>query len=206
MLLRRATPLVLAVVAIACEPATPYNPAANNPSLIDYAVFDPAPDPFDNSPADIPLPNDLALQPSAIATQPAAQAEVLTSFAKQGGWPADQDLPVTFDFVRMTIDPATGASKRSAPAINLNSINAGNLIILSISAGGVAVVPYDKPTYATVGDHGVLTINKKADAAGLRHWAPSVYVAAIKGGPSGILTTDGQEVHQRPAMYLITQG
>src|SRR3989442_1500999 len=153
-------PGLTSLFAIACEPSVPYDPAAHNPSAVVYAVFDPAPDPFDNSPADIPLPNDLALQPSAIATQPAAQAEVLTSFAKQGGWPADQDLPVTFDFVRMTIDPKTGASKRSSPPIDVTSINAGNLIILSISASGVSVIPYDTPVYATVGDHGTLIVNK----------------------------------------------
>ena len=131
MLLRRATPLAFATLfAIACEPSVPFDPTAHNPSAVTYAVFDPAPDPFDNSPADIPLPNALAFQASAIATQPAAQAEVLTSFAKQGGWPADQDLPLTFDFVKMTIDPNTGASKRSSPAIDVSSINSGNLVII----------------------------------------------------------------------------
>jgi hypothetical protein len=221
MLLRRATPLAIALAAIACEPSVPYDPAAHNPSSVDYAVFDPTPDPSDQSPADVPLPNDLALQPSAIATQPAAQAEVLTSFAAQGGWPADQDLSLTFDFVRISIDPNTGVVTRSAPPLDVTSINAGNLIILSLSTAGVGVVPYDKPVaadYAIVPDdptkptgnkHGTLTIRKTADTVGLRHWAPATYVAAVKGGSGGVKITNpagAGTVNPRPAMYLLTQG
>ena len=95
MLLRRAIPLALAIAAIACEPPVPFDASAHNPSFVDYAVFDPAPDPVDNSPVDIPLPSDVALQPQALATQSGAQLEVLQSFAAQGGWPADQDLALT---------------------------------------------------------------------------------------------------------------
>src|SRR3954469_6449789 len=119
MLLRRATSIAVAIAAIACEPSVSgYNPTANNPSSVDYAVFDPAPDPTDGSPVDIPLPSDLALQPQALATQTGAQLEVLQSFARQGGWPADQDLSLTFDFVRINIDPASGKGTRTAPALD----------------------------------------------------------------------------------------
>ena len=146
MLLRRATPLLaLALAALACEPPIPFDPTANNPSSVDYAIFDPQPDATDQSPADIPLPNDLALQDAAIATQPAAQAEVLKSFQAQGGWPADQELPITFDFVRVNIDPGTGNITRSAPPLDVTSINPSNLIILSLSAAGVGAVAYDAP-------------------------------------------------------------
>ena len=206
MLLRRASPLAVALAAIACEPSVPYDPSAHNPAAVDYAVFDPAPDSADQSPADIPLPNDLALQPSAIATQPAAQAEVLTSFAAQGGWPADQDLPITFDFVRISIDPATGATTRSAPDLDVSSINQGNLIILALSSAGVGVIAYDSPLYVVQGDHGTLIVNKKAGASGLRHWSPATYVAAVKGGADGIKTKGGGVINPRPAMYLMTQG
>ena len=219
MLLRRATPLLaLALAALACEPPVPFDPAGNNPSSVDYAIFDPQPDATDQSPADIPLPNDLALQDQAIATQPAAQAEVLKSFQAQGGWPADQELPITFDFVRINIDPATGAVTRTAPPLDVTSINPSNLIILSLSAAGVGLVAYDAPkasSYIVVPDdrtkptgnsHGTLIIRKKADAKGLRELAPATYVAAVKGGPSGVQIVGGGNVNPRPTMYLITQG
>lgn len=211
MQLRRAIPLAFVALASACgEPSVPYDPAAHNPSSVDYAVFDPQPDPVDNSPADIPLPSDLALQPQAIATQSGAQKEVLQSFAAQGGWPADQDLALTFDFVRIKINPDTGATTREAPALDVSTINPTTLLILSISStGAVAVVPYDPPAaadYAVVGDHGTLTIHKTADASGLRHWDPGTYVAAVRGGLSGVKVTGGGVVNPRPAMYLITQG
>ena len=137
MLLRRAIPLALAIAAIACEPPVPFDASAHNPSFVDYAVFDPAPDPVDNSPVDIPLPSDVALQPQALATQSGAQLEVLQSFAAQGGWPADQDLALTFDFVRINLD-ATGKATRTAPALDLSTINPSTLLILSLSAASTA--------------------------------------------------------------------
>ena len=210
MKLRRATPLAFVLAALACgAPSVPYDPAAHNPKYVDYAVFDPQPDPTDNSPADIPLPSDLAFQPSAIATQPAAQAEVLKSFAAQGGWPADQDLSLTFDFVRININADTGATTRTAPALDLSSINPSTLQILSLSTSGVSAVAYDPPVaadYVVNGDHGTLTIHKAADSSGLRHWSAATYVAAVRGGNSGIKVTGGGPVNPRPAMFLITQG
>ena len=219
MLLRRATPLLaLALAALACEPPVPFDPAAHNPAFVDYAVFDPQPDATDQSPADIPLPNDLALQDQAIATQPAAEAEVLKSFQAQGGFPADQNLPITFDFVRINIDPGTGATTRSAPPLDVASINPSNLIILSLSAAGVGPVAYDAPAAAdyvvlpddptkpTGNKHGTLIVHKKADASGLREYPAAVYVAAVKGGAHGVHLVGGGNVNPRPTMYLITQG
>ena len=208
MLLRRAIPLALAIAAIACEPPVPFDASAHNPSFVDYAVFDPAPDPVDNSPVDIPLPSDVALQPQALATQSGAQLEVLQSFAAQGGWPADQDLALTFDFVRINLD-ATGKATRTAPALDLSTINPSTLLILSLSAAGVGPVAYDAPVaadYVVNGDHGTLTIHKTADSSGLRHYPPAVYVAAVRGGANGVKVAGGGPVNPRPAMYLITQG
>ncbi|TMA32558.1 MAG: hypothetical protein E6J88_02205 [Deltaproteobacteria bacterium] len=209
MLLRRAIPLALAIAAIACEPPVPFDASAHNPSFVDYAVFDPAPDPVDNSPVDIPLPSDVALQPQALATQSGAQLEVLQSFAAQGGWPADQDLALTFDFVRINLDAATGKATRTAPALDLSTINPSTLLILSLSAAGVGPVAYDAPDaadYVVNGDHGTLTIHKTADSSGLRHYPPAVYVAAVRGGANGVKVAGGGPVNPRPAMYLITQG
>ncbi|MCA1825728.1 MAG: hypothetical protein LC689_02165 [Myxococcales bacterium] len=209
MLLRRASPLAVAIAAIACEPSVPFDATAHNPAYVDYAVFDPAPDPVDNSPADIPLPSDVALQPQALATQSGAQLEVLQSFAAQGGWPADQDLALTFDFVRINIDPKSGQGTRTAPALDLSTINPSTLLILSASSSGVGPVAYDPPKaadYVVNGDHGTLTIHKTADKDGLRHYPPATYIAAVRGGANGVKVQGGGTLNQRPAMYLITQG
>src|SRR5438552_3032977 len=51
MLLRRTIPFALAILALACEPAVPYQPGSV-PSTIDYAGFDPT-----GNPPLLPLPN-----------------------------------------------------------------------------------------------------------------------------------------------------
>src|SRR5712692_6707342 len=185
MLLRRATPLALAIAALACEPSVPYN-FANNPSRVDYAGFDPT-----GSPPSIPLPNDLALLPQAIATQSPAQAALLTQWALdscvgglQGCFPNDQEVPITIDFVTETINADTGAVTPSMPALDTTSINANNLIVLSISSLGSGAVAYDPPQpgdYVQNGNHGTLTIHKSPDASNgnSRRWpANSLIVVA----------------------------
>ncbi|HUJ25285.1 MAG TPA: hypothetical protein VLW85_04650, partial [Myxococcales bacterium] len=210
MLLRRTTPLAIAVLALACEPSVPFD-TANNPSKVDYAAFDPT-----GSPPDIPLPNDLALLPSSIAAEQAvspAQAALLTQWAAQGGFPNDQEVPISIDLVTVTIDPNTGAQTRSAPQLDVTSINTNNLIVLSISTAGSGPVAYDPPKasdYAVVGDHGTLTIHKTADAknGGTRRWpAGTEIVVALRGGDSGVKITGGAAHGLQPqaAMYLLEQ-
>ena len=101
MLLRRTAPLAIALAALACEPSVP---SATNPSTIDYAGFDPT-----GSPPSLPLPNDLALQPQAVAAQSGAQKALLIEFQNAGGFPNDQEVPITIDFVRLTIDATTAS-------------------------------------------------------------------------------------------------
>ena len=109
MLLRRTTPLAIALLALACEPSVPFD-TANNPSQVDYAAFDPTGTPPATGP-DIPLPNDLALQPQAIATQSGAQQALLKQWAVEG-FPNDQEVPITIDFVTEKLDANTGAATR----------------------------------------------------------------------------------------------
>jgi len=217
MLLRRATPLALAIAALACEPSVPYS-AANNPLKVDYAGFDPT-----GNPPSIPLPNSLALLPSSIASvaaQSPAQAALLTQWAQDvcvdgmpGCFPNDQEVPITIDFVTETLDPNTGAPTRSAPTLDLSSINAGNLIVLSLTTLGSGAVACDPPQaadYVVNGDHGTLTIHKSADPkqGGSRRWpANSVIVAAVRGGASGVKVTGGAPagLQPQPAMYLLLQ-
>ena len=205
MLLRRATPLLaLALAALACEPPVPFDPASHNPSAVDYAAFDPA-----GNPPAIPLPNDLALRPSAIATQNPAQAALLTAFALAGGFPNDQEVPITIDFVRETLDPNTGAPTRSALPLDLTSINQGTLLLIGITSAGAGPVAYDPPKaadYAVHGDHSTLTLHKSANTAGLRRFAPGEYIVAVRGGASGVqISGSSAGLQPQPAMYLLLQ-
>lgn len=205
MLLRRATPLALAILALACEPSVPFDPATN-PAAVDYAGFDPT-----GNPPSLPLPNDLALLESAISTQNPAQAALLKQWQRDG-FPNDQEVPITVDFVREAIDPATGTVTRSAPQLDTSSIGPSNLLLLSLSASGAGAVAYDPPAaadYVVAGDHGTLTLHKAKDpATGSRRWpAGSEMVVAVRGGPAGVKVTGGAAGGLQPqaAMFLLLQ-
>lgn len=222
MLLRRTTSLAIALLVFACEPSVPYS-TANNPSSVDYAGFDPT-----GSPPSLPQPNDLALTDQAILSQNPTQAAVLQAFKAAGGFPNDQEVPITIDFVRFNIDSGNGAITRSAPPIDVTTINDNRLLLLSISnTGGFTALTqcsapgpncYDAPkaadygvvaekdsSGAVVGQHGTLTLHKSPNPkTGSRRWDPGQYIVAIRGGPSGVLVT-GSTVGLRPqaAMYLL---
>ena len=205
MLLRRTAPFALALAAIACEPSVP---SGTNPTQVDYAAFDPT-----GNPPAIPLPNDLALQASAIASQPGAAGELLTAFAKQGGFPNDQDVPITVDFVRESIGSATGAITRSAPPLDVTSITTSNLVITNLGT----TEAYDPPTaadYVTNGDHGTLTLHRSfhhldptdPKSSLSRRWdAGGIYIVAVRGGANGVKTTDHGTFNPQPTMYLLLQ-
>jgi hypothetical protein len=209
MLLRRTTPFALAILALACEPSVPYHPETA-PASVDYAGFDPT-----GSPPLLPLPNQLALTEQAIAAQNPSQAAVLRAFNAAGGFPNDQEVPITIPFVRVNVDAVTGAQTRSVPAIDATSINGTNLLILSISTQGgftpfaQCATPgpncYDAPTYDST--TGILTVRKSPNPAksGTRRWDPATYVVAVRGGPNGVKVTGGTSAGVQPqaAMYLL---
>ena len=208
MLLRRTALIAATAVAFACEPSVPHG---TNPTFVDTAAFDLTP-----SHPDIPLPNDLALLPASVSGQVGAQQELLKEFQKAGGFPNDQEVPITIDFVRQTIDPATGAQTPSAPALDVTSISSSNLVLFSIGdpsgppASYGAPIAFDppKPTdYVTSGDHGTLTVHKTPDSAThSRRFAPARYVVAVRGGPNGVkVTGNAQGLSPAPAMYLLLQ-
>jgi len=118
MLLRRVAPAALLTIAIcACEPGVGYD-ASRNPTQTNYTVFDPS-----ATPPQIPLPNDLALQQAA--TVPGAQGELLKLFVSQGGFPNDQEVPITLDLVKIVVDP-TGTEVRSQPALDFSTLRICN--------------------------------------------------------------------------------
>jgi hypothetical protein len=217
MLLRRVVPAALAIAAIcACEPGVGYDPGRNPPQT-NYAAFDPA-----ASPPAIPLPNDLAL--AQAGSVPGAQGELLRLFVGQGGFPNDQEVPISIDLVKVVVD-SSGAQVRSKPNLDLSSIRICtgpgqncNLAVMKLASPPVFVPDIDAPTaadYVTSGDHGTLNIRRTPRDVPLtatttmksRTWdAGAHYVAAIRGGPNGVTVDGGQPIYPQPAMYIIEQG
>src|SRR3954469_15295341 len=112
---RFAVPLAL---VLACSaPEVPQSPA---PPPVSAAVFDPT----TNS---IPLPNDIALA-SIPSNLPPAQQELLRAFQAQGGFPNDQEVPVTISF-QTTGTGSDGKVITTAPDLDFASFNAGTLVV-----------------------------------------------------------------------------
>ena len=104
--------LVLALLAAACNaPDVGSNPATT-PSSVVSAVFDPVG-------GNIPLPNDLVLQ-QVPTTVPPAQQDLLNSFKAKGGFPNDQEVPITLSLVRTKI-AADGTTTNEAPTLDTTS-------------------------------------------------------------------------------------
>ena len=221
MLLRRVAPAALATAAIcACEPGVGYD-AGRNPQQTNYAVFDPA-----ALPPQIPLPTDLAL--AQAGTTPGAQGELLRLFVGQGGFPNDQEVPISVDLVKVVVD-STGAQVRSKPDLDFGSIRVCNgsnpncnLAVIKVASPAAPsfMTDIDTPTadnnnYVASGDHGTLNIRRiprdvptsPTTSVKSRTWDPGAqYIAAIRGGPNGITVNGGQPIYPQPAMFIIEQG
>ncbi|HTO96859.1 MAG TPA: hypothetical protein VMK66_07420, partial [Myxococcales bacterium] len=186
--------LVLSLAAACGEPGNiPQNPA---PSSVVTAVFDPVA-------GNIPLPNDLVLNPVP-TTVPPAQQDLLNAFKAQGGFPNDQEVPVTISFVRTNL-AADGTSTNVAPTLDTTTLNPGTLAVFlgtQQGQGTVALDPITDADYANAGDHGVLTLHNK----GRLPWTPGQYIIAIRGGPNGVKTKEGDPIYASSTFYLIAQG
>jgi hypothetical protein len=161
---------------------------------------------FDPTTGNIPLPNDLARQPPPPGTPPlpAAQQELLNLFNTQGGFPSDQELPVTISLVKTAV-AQNGAITNTAPTFDPASVNAGNLVVFlktATAAGLVAIDPITDANYVAAADHGVLTIHNRNRAP----WAPGQYIVGLRGGPNGVKTKEGDQIHASQTFYLIAQG
>jgi hypothetical protein len=216
MLLRRVAPAALAIAAIcACEPGVNYD-AGRNPQQTNYAVFDPT-----AVPPQIPVPNDLAL--GQAGSIPGAQGELLQLFVSKGGFPNDQEVPISIDLVQIVVDPS-GAQVRSQPNLDFSSfrICTGsnpncNLAVMKSGSPPVFMTDIAAPTaadFVASGDHGTLNIRRKPRQVPLgqstvstRTWDPSFeYVAVLRGGPNGITVNGGQPIFPQPALFIIEQG
>ncbi|HZZ86427.1 MAG TPA: hypothetical protein VFE30_17990 [Anaeromyxobacteraceae bacterium] len=215
MSLRRYTPTLAALGLLAA--CTPDIAQRTNPQTVTYAAFDPAANP----PA-IPLPNDLARANAASTT--GAQRELLDAFNQAGGFPNDQELPVTIDLFAEAVTTAPRA--RSAPDLDLTTLKAApaagaTLAVFQVgksctpTGGCQAMTPIPiaigTTSYAKFADHGTLSIYPAANlpgavGSGARRWpAGGKFVVALRGGASGVKTTDQQAVQPQAAMYLLLQ-
>ena len=218
MLLRRFLLLTAttALAVAACAPSVP-GPDSPTPAGEDFAVFDPVN-------AKIPQPNDLAflaLQPGPGTLPQGATRELLTAFATAGGFPNDQEVPVTIDFQQLNIDPNTG--KRTAVFAPLDTTSvivcpAANCNVAVLEAKGTSVslasIDAPQPTdYLNAGDHGTLILHHSADpnapVKGTRRWdtgpAGAQYIVAVRGGPNGVKVTGGGQFNPTPTFFLLTR-
>ena len=192
----------LVLAASACKPDLPNDP----PVAFVSAVFDP-------TTAKIPLPNDLAFlgNLNAVCPPPAnttigstgcAQAELLASFG--GVFPNDQEVAVTIDFTLTTFDSHNSPTD-TAPDLDLSTLTPSTFLVFGSTPAGqgpVPIAPITASDYANNGDHGTLTIHNVGNAP----WPPGSYAVAIRGGDSGVKTTDHQPINASPVFHLVAQG
>jgi hypothetical protein len=194
-----AAPVVAAVAA--CTPSEPH--AA--PQTFVIAQFDP-------TTSSIPLPNDLVLlqpanslcTPPSTASAPAcAQAELIQSFIDAGGFPSDQEVAVTFDFIETSFD-ASGSATNTAPDLDLTTFTPTTFFVEGTNAGGsgeIAMDPITPADYVKLSDHGELTLHHQ----GLQPWPTGEYAVLIRGGSDGIQTTDKLPVFPSQIFSLLEQ-
>jgi len=185
----------LLALAAACEPSIPQT---SSPAAVTTAVFDPIA-------GNIPLPNDLARLPRPPGSPPfpAAQQELINLFNSQGGFPSDQELPVTISLVREVI-AADGTTTKLAPTLDSTTVVNGATLVMFLKTppGLVAIDPITDASYASLSDHGVLSIHNKNRAP----WAPGQYVVGLRGGPNGVKTKEGDPIYASTTFFLIAQG
>src|SRR5947207_545634 len=197
MIMPRSRLIVLLALAAACAPDVPQTPA---PSAVTTAVFDPIA-------GNVPLPNDLARLPRPAGSPPfaAAQQELIDLFNSQGGFPSDQELPVTITLVR-TVLTADGGTTNQAPTLDPTTVvNGATLVVYRMTPsppGLVAIDPMTDANYVSAGDHGVLSIHNKNRAP----WAAGQYVVGLRGGPNGVKTKEGDPIYAATTFFLIAQG
>jgi len=195
---------VLVLAMSACKPDLPHS----DPTPVAYAVFDP-------TTSQIPLPNDLAFAVDINAScgdssipagsPPAcAQAELLAAFA--GKFPSDQEVAVTIDFVQNSYD-ASGKAIPGAPNLDVASLTPSTFAVIGTNSDGSGPIPIDPPTAADYvkaadGSKGTLTIHHQ----GHTPWPTGSYAVFIRGGDSGVKTTDGVPVGPSQGFDLIAQG
>ena len=196
MSLRRAGSLLLVLALAACKSVT----QEPQPADLVFATF--------SSPT-IPTPNDLALAqvPGGLpcTAMPDGQAQLLCTFVKAGGFPSDQEVPISIP-VNAVHWSATATAEfpyghyaaAAPPTIDLGTVTDGTVTILRVDVSPPAAVAFN-----AVATPGLLTLRKKSDANGRRWDAGARYVVAVRGGPSGVKTTTGLPLNADTAVALV---
>jgi hypothetical protein len=214
MPLRRAGTLVIALALVAC---TEVKQSAQPTDFVFASYASP----------NIPTPNDLAIAAipgNAPCNYPAlgGQGQLLCQFKSAGGWPSDQEVPVSIPFNAVHWETAATAAKPyghyapvAAPAIDTATVTPETVVIRRLdSLDGVATdVAFDPLTVASAAGSctGTPTVCTPATLSfrlpkvnGSRRWAAGGrFVVAVRGGPNGIKTTDGKQVYADSAVALV---
>jgi pimeloyl-ACP methyl ester carboxylesterase len=208
MTLRRYAPLALAALAVACQPKLE---SRDNPAYIDFVAFDLSKE-IDGVNTIMPQPSDVSL--ANAATLPvSAQRELLEEFVAAGGFPSDQEVPITIDFSRQLIQGKADRKIFTGTTLDTASVIGGlNVAIFQYAQGGTplaapVLVPFDAAatTFTAGTGRGTLALHRTKDAAtGSRAWkADAQYVVFVRGGASGVKVTGGGEIHAWPTMRVI---
>jgi hypothetical protein len=196
MSLRRAAGSILVLALAACTAVT-QEPQA--PDLV-FATF--------SSPV-IPTPNDLVLaQVPAVpcSVMPDGQAQLLCTFVKAGGWPSDQEVPISIPLNQVRWDATPTADfpyGHYAPAATPPTLDAATITASTVTVMRVDLTPPVAAAYDAVVSPGLLTLRKKVGANGRRWDAGARYAVAIRGGPSGVKTTTGLPLAADSAVALV---
>jgi hypothetical protein len=151
-----------------------------------------------------PTPNDLLLtQPvSSIPGLSPAEAELIQTFQNKGGFPNDQEAPVTISFQSTLLDGGAGP----APQLDFTTFTSSTFGVALLGPGAPGPVPLDPPSaadYVVNGNVGTLTLHHQ----GHLPWAPGEYVAYLRSGPNGLKTVSpAQNVNPSQIFYLVAQG
>jgi hypothetical protein len=202
-LLVAATPAVAALAFGACKPSLPDTP----PNTFVIAQFDP-------TTSAIPLPNDLVLEqsPNSLCTPAApdgapacAQAELIQSFITAGGFPSDQEVAVTVDFIETTFD-ANGSASNSAPDLDLTTFTPSTYFVWygginGVGAGELPMEPIQPTDYVKNTGYGELTLHHQ----GHLPWPTGEVAVLIRGGDQGVMTTDKLPVNASQVFDLLEQ-
>jgi hypothetical protein len=189
MSLRREAALLLALAGLAaCAPEVTQEAPKQE---IVFAAF---------APPSIPLPNDLALAtvPTDGAAVNTAQLELLNAFVSAGGFPSDQEVPVTIPFRRVTWTGTAYAPATPPPVIDLATVTPSTVAIFKVDGGTPTPQAYEVAGSV----NGTLTLRKQS-VAGSRRWAPGRYVVAVRGGASGVKTTGGLPIEADQIIELV---
>lgn len=153
---------------------------------------------FDSTRGLIPTPNDLALQAAMLqpagATRTALQG-VITAGGFPGGAPNALNL-INVPFELVADGVATTARTWHDPA----SINSTTVAIVKVRGTGAPDLVDPDPTLAPTGISAIRAFPAGGWEAGAR------YVVAVRGGPSGVRTIDGQTLAASAPVYLLTHG